>query len=110
MYAPRTTFPRLPIAFRTKAVYRLSMTQPPLHVLAVVGSLNRTSSTRMVVTQVARELKAAGAATDVLDLLDEPLALFNPDSAHHAEVFAALQARLERADAYSLGSPDSPGS
>src|SRR6266550_2549626 len=86
------------------------MTQPPLHVLAVVGSLNRTSSTRMVVTQVARQLEAAGATIDVLDFLDEPLALFNPDSAHQAEGFAALQARVQRADVYILGTPDYHGS
>jgi len=86
------------------------MTQPPLHVLAVVGSLNRTSSTRMVVTHVARQLKAAGAAIDILDLLDEPLALFNPDSAHQAEGFAALQARVQQADVYVLGTPDYHGS
>src|SRR5437588_1752872 len=86
------------------------MTQPPLHVLAVVGSLNRTSSTRMVVTQVARQLKAAGATIDVLDLLDEPLALYNPDSAHAAEGFGALQARVQQADVYLLGTPDYHGS
>jgi len=85
------------------------MTQPPLHVLAVVGSLNRTSSTRMVVAQVARQLKAAGAAIDTLDFLDEPLALFNPDSAHQAEGFSALQARVQRADVYLLGTPDYHG-
>src|SRR5436190_17127709 len=86
------------------------MTQPPLHVLAVVGSLNRTSSTRMVVTQVARQLKAGGAVIDILDFLDEPLALFNPDSAHQAEGFAALQGRVQRADVYILGTPDYHGS
>src|SRR6266481_6918129 len=85
------------------------MTQP-LNVLAVVGSLNRTSSTRTVVTHVARQLKAAGVVTDVLDLLDEPLALFNPDSAHEAEGFAVLQARVQRADVYLLGTPDYHGS
>src|SRR6266481_1045353 len=85
------------------------MTQP-LNVLAVVGSLNRTSSTRTVVTHVARQLKAAGVVTDVLDLLDEPLALFNPDSAHEAEGFAVLQARVECADVYLLGTPDYHGS
>ena len=49
----------------------------PLNVLAVVGSLNRTSSTRAVVLAAAQQLKAAGVAVDVLDLLDEPLALPN---------------------------------
>jgi FMN reductase len=64
----------------------------------------------MVVTQVARQLKAAGAAIDILDLLDEPLALFNPDSARQAEGFAALQARVQQADVYVLGTPDYHGS
>ena len=86
------------------------MTQSPLNVLAVVGSLNRTSSTRFVITHVARQLRAAGAAVDVLDLLEEPLALFNPDSSHEAESFAALQVRVQRADAYVLGTPDYHGS
>src|SRR5205814_5674331 len=43
-------------------------------------------------------------------LLDEPLALFNPDSAHEAEGFAVLQARVQRADVYLLGTPDYHGS
>ena len=86
------------------------MTQSPLNVLAVVGSLNRASSTRLVIAHVARQLRAAGAVVDVLDLLDEPLALFNPDSSHQTESFAALQARVQRADAYVLGTPDYHGS
>src|SRR5438552_965863 len=86
------------------------MTQSPLNVLAVVGSLNRTSSTRAVVAHVARQLKASSVAIDVLDLLEEPLALFNPDSSHEAETFAALQARVQIADVYILGTPDYHGS
>ena len=82
----------------------------PLNVLAVVGSLNRTSSTRTVVTQVAGQLKALGAVVDVLDLLDEPLALFNPDSAHQSDGFASLQMRVQQADVYLLGTPDYHGS
>lgn len=83
---------------------------PPLHVLAVVGSLNRTSSTRAVVSHVVGHLQTAGVSVDVLDLLQEPLPLYNPDSAHQAEGFAALQARVHRADAYLLGTPDYHGS
>src|SRR5438477_6969968 len=86
------------------------MTQSPLNVLAVVGSLNRTSSTRAVVAHVARQLKASSVAIDVLDLLEEPLALFNPDSSHEAETFAALQTRVQIADVYILGTPDYHGS
>jgi FMN reductase len=47
---------------------------------------------------------------DVLDLLDEPLALFNPDSAHAAEGFERLKKRVEQADVYILGTPDYHGS
>jgi FMN reductase len=64
----------------------------------------------MVVTQIAQQLKADGAVIDILDFLDEPLALFNPDSAHQAEGFAALQSRVQRADVYILGTPDYHGS
>jgi len=86
------------------------MTQPVLNVLAVVGSLNRNSSTRSVINHVVGQLKAEGCAVDVLDLLGEPLPLFNPDSAHEAEGFSALKSRVERAAVYILGTPDYHGS
>src|SRR6185503_12496059 len=83
---------------------------PALRVMAVVGSLNRTSSTRAVIKHVAGQLQTLGCATDILDLLDEPLALFNPDCAHEAEGFSHLRARVEQADVYILGTPDYHGS
>ena len=67
------------------------MIERPLKVLAVVGSLNRTSSTRQVLQHLARQLRALGAEVDILDLLDEPLALFNPDSSHGVSGFDALK-------------------
>jgi len=79
-------------------------------VLAVVGSLNRASATRVVVNHVAERLKARGVVVDVLDLLAEPLALFNPDSSQESESFSPLQVRVEQADAYILGTPDYHGS
>jgi len=82
----------------------------PLKVLAVVGSLNRTSSTRQVLQHLARQLRALGAEVDILDLLDEPLALFNPDSSHGVSGFDALKKRVEQADVYILGTPDYHGS
>jgi len=85
------------------------MLEPPLHVMAVIGSLNRTSATRVVVNHVVRQIKASSAVVDVLDLLDEPLALFNPDSSHQAESFLSLQTRVEQADVYLLGTPDYHG-
>lgn len=86
------------------------MIEPPLHVLAVIGNLNRSSSTRAVIKHVAIGLQGVGATVDVLDLLDEPLALFNPDSSHAAEGFERLKGRVEKADAYVLGTPDYHGS
>jgi NAD(P)H-dependent FMN reductase len=87
--------------------------RPPktaLHVLAVVGSLGRQSSTRLVVHELARLLAARDCEVDVLDFRKEPLPLYNPDSAHTHADFPALQRRVERADVLLLGSPDYHGS
>jgi len=86
------------------------MSASPLHVLAVVGSLNKNAVTRVVIDHAAGLLRKDGASVDVLDFLKEPLALFNPDSFDSAEGFDKLQARVERADAYLLGTPDYHGS
>ena len=86
------------------------MSQASLNILAVVGSLNRTSATRAVIKLVAEQLHAAGARVDVLDLTEEPLPLFNPDDSHAREEFPDLKARVERADVYLLGTPDYHGS
>ena len=85
------------------------MTEPSLNVLAVVGSLQRASMTRVVVRHVAQQLQAAGCAVDVLDFEEEPLALYNPDTAHDLPGYAELQARVHRADVIVLGSPDYHG-
>jgi len=86
------------------------MTESPLAVLAVVGSLNRASATRAVVRLIAERFTTAGVLVDLLDLLEEPLPLFNPDSSHGQEAFPRLQQRVERADVYLLGTPDYHGS
>jgi len=86
------------------------MTESPLAVLAVVGSLNRASATRAVVRLIAERFTTAGVLVDLLDLLEEPLPLFNPDSSHAQEAFPRLQQRVERADVYLLGTPDYHGS
>jgi NAD(P)H-dependent FMN reductase len=82
----------------------------PLNVLAVVGSLNKVSSTRFVVHHVARGLRAAGAQVDLLDLLNEPLTLFNPELYQDATGFPELKARVDRADIFVLATPDYHGS
>ena len=86
------------------------MTESPLSVLAVVGSLKEASVTRVVIEHVAAELTARGCAVDILDLRQQPLALYNPESAHQAEQFPSLKARVDRADVYVLGTPDYHGS
>lgn len=86
------------------------MAEPVLNVLAVVGSLNRNSVTRIVVNDVGEKLRARGCSVDVLDFFHEPLALFNPDSAYASAPYKPLQERVERADIYLLGTPDYHGS
>lgn len=86
------------------------MSSAPVKVLAVAGSLNRNSVTRVVIKLIAERLTAAGATVDLLDLSEEPLGLFNPDSSHAHETFPALKQRVEHADVFLLGTPDYHGS
>jgi NAD(P)H-dependent FMN reductase len=86
------------------------MSHPSLNVLAVVGSLQRESVTRVVTHHVADRLQADGCSVDVLDFLKEPLALYNPDTAHEMPGYPELQARVDRADVIFLGTPDYHGS
>jgi len=86
------------------------MPEQPLNVLAVVGSLNKVSSVRFVVNHVANGVKAAGANVDLLDLLNEPLTLFNPELYQGVTGFPELKARVDRADVFILGTPDYHGS
>jgi NAD(P)H-dependent FMN reductase len=86
------------------------MSESPLKVLAVVGSMNRKSVTRVVVNIVAQQLKQDGCSVDVVDFEQEPLALFNPDTAYDAPAFSALKKRVEEADVILLGTPDYHGS
>jgi FMN reductase len=87
------------------------MSDAPLNVLAVVGSLkNKNSVTRSVIQHVATQLQARGCVVDTLDLLAEPLALYNPEAAYQAQGFSTLKARVDQADVYVLGTPDYHGS
>jgi NAD(P)H-dependent FMN reductase len=94
---------------RSVAQQGAEMRDAPLNVLAVVGSLQRDSVTRVVIRHVARQLQAAGCVVDVLDFEKEPLALYNPDTAHALPGYPALQARVHRADVIVLASPDYHG-
>lgn len=86
------------------------MPEEQLKVLAVAGSLQGASVTRVVINHVAEQLRAANCLVDVLDFLKEPLALYNPDTAHELPGYADLQARVEAADVIVLGTPDYHGS
>src|SRR6266404_4255689 len=85
------------------------MAQTSLNILAVAGSLHRDSVTRTVINHVAGRLRTEGCSVDVLDFEKEPLALYNPDTAHDLPGYADLQARVERADVIVLGTPDYHG-
>lgn len=86
------------------------MPETPLNVLAIAGSLNRKSVTRTVIHHVAEKMRADGCSVDVIDLQNETLPLFNPDTSHHAAEFNALQKRVDKADVLVLGTPDYHGS
>src|SRR4026208_583226 len=86
------------------------MPESPLHVLAVVGSLHEQSITRAVISRVANRLRADGCVVDVLDFKNDPLPLYNPDTAYDAPGFNALKDRIEKADVFVLGTPDYHGS
>jgi len=83
---------------------------PALRVLAVAGSLNSDSVTRLVVGEAARQLAALGCEVDLLDLRQEPLPLYSPEISHGTPAFPALQRRVEQADVVVLGTPDYHGS
>src|SRR5580765_7059160 len=82
----------------------------PLQVLCVVGTSAAQSATHTVVGHIAHRLQALGADVDVFDPSKEPLLLFNPESSYAADEFLQLKARVEKADAYVLGTPDYHGS
>ncbi|MEY2408859.1 MAG: hypothetical protein QOF48_1529 [Verrucomicrobiota bacterium] len=79
------------------------------HVLIISGSTSRKSATRDLLKQIAGLLETAGAAVDMLDLADEALPLFNPDSCYEAPHYSPLQERVQRADVLLIGTPDYHG-
>lgn len=81
-----------------------------LKVLAVVGSLHSGSVTRQVVHHVVNRLRSGQCDVDILDFEKEPLALYNPETAHDLPGYKALQCRVEQADVIVLGTPDYHGS
>jgi NAD(P)H-dependent FMN reductase len=80
-----------------------------LRVLAVAGSLNRDSTTCVVIAEAARQLAQRGCEVDILDFQKEPLPLYNPNTAYDAPSFPALKRRVDQADVLLLGTPDYHG-
>ena len=85
------------------------MSNAPVHVLAVGSSLGKNSATRDLVRLIAGRLESAGALVDLIDLLAEPLPVFNPDAAYSAPDYSKWRGRVERADVLILGTPDYHG-
>lgn len=81
-----------------------------LKVLAVVGSLQRASVTRVVLHELADHLQKAGCAVGIADLETEALPIYNPDNSRKGEVYLRLKPRVEEADVFILGTPDYHGS
>ena len=85
------------------------MSNAPVHVLAVGSSLGKKSATRDLIKLIAGRLESAGATVDLLDLLAEPLPVFNPDAAYSAPDYSKWKLRVDRADVLLLGTPDYHG-
>lgn len=81
-----------------------------LNVLAVAGSLNPGSVTKVVIDDLAARLGEAGVTVDALDFHDHPLPLFDPKNAWGKPEYQALKERVLKADAIILGTPDYHGS
>src|SRR5438067_9648754 len=82
----------------------------PLRILSVVGTLQRDSTSAVVMQYVANELRNAACLVDLLDFRKEPLALYDPDTAHQLPSYADLQNRVDQADFIVLATPDYHGS
>jgi len=86
------------------------MLDRPLNILAVVGSLNTHSVTRVVIAQAAQGFSDAGCKVDMVDLGRTPLPMFNPEHSRQVPELPALRERVNAADVLVLGTPDYHGS
>ncbi|WP_232703424.1 NADPH-dependent FMN reductase [Halobacterium wangiae] len=86
------------------------MTGPPL-VVGISGSRRAGSYTRQAIEHALAVAERAGAETDHVDLGDVDLPLYHPDrSVEDSGDAADLLARVRRADAVIVGSPNYHGS
>lgn len=86
------------------------MSDNALQILLVIGSPRQQSATATALHQLATDLRRAGCTVDLLDLRQESLPPYNPDTSYANPEFAAFKARVNRANVIVLGSPDYHGS
>ena len=92
-------------------VVRIAMTDSDVHVAALCGSLRDESHTRTALEATLLAAKRAGATTELLDLQEYDLPIFNADrDREDAGDAEALAARVRDADTIILGSPMYHGS
>jgi len=81
-----------------------------LRVLAVIGTLQRDSTSAVVMEHLADKMQKAGCLVDIIDFKKEPLALFDPDKTYQLPGYVGLQGRVDQADVIILATPDYHGS
>ena len=81
-----------------------------LRVFLIGGSPRRKSSTSSVLNWIGERLREGGCEVDLLDLAEEPLPHFNPDTTYSAAHYGPLRERVHRADVLVLATPDYHGS
>jgi NAD(P)H-dependent FMN reductase len=81
----------------------------PPQVAAIAGSLRKGSITRIALRDTLQAAKRRGANTDLLDLRDFELPVYNPDTDEAGDA-NAFRRRIRDADAIVLGTPIYHGS
>ncbi|WP_049924760.1 NADPH-dependent FMN reductase [Halopiger djelfimassiliensis] len=82
-----------------------------IHVVAIAGSLREQSTTRIALQRALEAAADAGASTELIDLREYDLPIFDADrDREEAGDAALLAARVREADAILLGSPMYHGS
>jgi NAD(P)H-dependent FMN reductase len=82
---------------------------PEPHVVALCGSLRDASRTRIVLAEALDAARAAGGATELVDLRNHDLPRLDPDAPTPPDA-AALGETVAGADAVLLGTPNYHGS
>jgi NAD(P)H-dependent FMN reductase len=83
---------------------------PEPHVVALCGSLRDASRTRIVLAEALDAARAAGGATELVDLRNHDLPRLDPDAPTPSDAAAALGETVAGADAVLLGTPNYHGS